>query len=528
MAALSTRTGNPILQYCTGNHPWNSVDWAPTDGKVYAAHSGIAHIHDCNHDLQGHYSFVRIDYNDGSNYQISYEHIHDVDLQVSEGQPVYRGTYLGNISNDSDCGGTATAAHTHMSLWNFTGAFTGSNPQAVDMNTVQVGAWVLDDGSPTQEQYMGCVTPAGGGTRQCPTVSISNDGSVAGSACSSGSVVPGPHTVTAVSSDSQSPAQTHLFVAGIDGAVWHQQYASGNTNWNCVGAGVIEGNIGAAQFGTSGTNIILVVRWADNSVHWATYDGTAYCCIWNNLGTGVLGSDPAIVAFNGEIHVVGRAPSDGTVWEDYLSSGSWSGWHYLDGTGQGHIVGNPATIVFGSYLYTVVRGSTDNKMYWIREATNHSTNGWGNLSLDQSIVSATDASLNVQNGLLKVLIGSVAGTYTYVWEDDYNGSSWLNWTSLGGHIVGNPASAVRTSQIPPYATEFHALIRSTDNAIWDDGCCGAPPWVSLGGSVTNDPVAPVFSNQIHLLVRGTDGALWEDIYNGSSWTGFTTLGGQVA
>jgi hypothetical protein len=165
---------------CLGNHPWNSIDWSPANGQVYSSHGGVAHIFDCQSDRYGHRSFVRIDYNDGSGYQVSYEHIHNVDLQISDGQLVTRGQYLGNTSTDSDCMGSASAPHTHMSLWHFTsGSWTGANSQAVDLNGVQMGAWLLDDGSPTQEQYTGCVTPASGGTRQCPTATIGNDGTVA-------------------------------------------------------------------------------------------------------------------------------------------------------------------------------------------------------------------------------------------------------------------------------------------------------------------------------------------------------------
>lgn len=162
---------------CLINHPWNSVDWQPADGKVYASHSGIAHIYDCP-AVNGHYSFVRIDYNDGSNYQVTYEHVHYVEQQVYDGETVSRGQYLGTTSTDSNCGGSATGAHTHMSLWNFSGAFTKDNSQAVDFNGVQIGAWLLDDGSPTQEMYTGCFTPTTGGSRQCPTARVNNNGTV--------------------------------------------------------------------------------------------------------------------------------------------------------------------------------------------------------------------------------------------------------------------------------------------------------------------------------------------------------------
>jgi hypothetical protein len=63
----------------------------------------------------------------------------------------------------------------HFTLWRFTGAFNFSDSQQVDWNGVQLGSWVLSDGS---AQYTGCMTPVAGGQAQCPTVSIYNDGTV--------------------------------------------------------------------------------------------------------------------------------------------------------------------------------------------------------------------------------------------------------------------------------------------------------------------------------------------------------------
>ena len=229
------------------DYPWNSVDLAPADGRVYASHGGIAHLGDCPL-VNSHRSFVRIDFNDGSGFQVSYEHIHDVDLQITEGQSVTRGQYLGNISTDSNCGAYATGAHTHMSLWHFTsGTFTKAGSQAVDLNAIQIGAWLLDDGSPTQEQYTGCMTPVAGGTRLCPTVYINNDGSV-GTPCTAVTASASPTspqaagtqvTITATSTcPSASPLYKFwMFVQGSSPPLLLQDYSTSNVyHWNSTGA----------------------------------------------------------------------------------------------------------------------------------------------------------------------------------------------------------------------------------------------------------------------------------------------------
>jgi hypothetical protein len=216
------------------------------DSQVHASHGGVAHILDCPL-ISGHRSFVRIDYNDGSGYQVSYEHIHNVDLQISEGQQVARGQYLGNISADSNCGGSATGYHTHMSLWHFTGAFTKASSQAVDLSGVQVGSWLVDDGSPTQEQYIGCVTPVSGGTRQCPQTTINNDLSV-GTPCTTVTASATPIspqaagtsiTVTAVGTCPSANPQYEFWAlwSGTSSWILQQAYSTATTwTWNSTGA----------------------------------------------------------------------------------------------------------------------------------------------------------------------------------------------------------------------------------------------------------------------------------------------------
>jgi hypothetical protein len=249
-----TLTGGPhnwngCTSDCLANYPWNSIDWAPADGRVYASHGGIAHILDCPSDVNGHRSFVRIDYNDGSGYQVSYEHIHNVDTNIIEGQAVVRGTYLGNISTDSDCGAYATGPHTHMSLWNFpsSSSFTKANSQAVDLSGVQMGAWLVDDGSPPAQQYFGCVTPVTGGTRQCPTAIIYNDGSV-GTPCTTPTASASPAspqaagTQVAITGGATCPSANPVYKfwaqwQGYSTWQWLQGYSTTTVyNWNSTGA----------------------------------------------------------------------------------------------------------------------------------------------------------------------------------------------------------------------------------------------------------------------------------------------------
>lgn len=218
---------HPPNDPCTGHHPWNSLDFAPSNAKVYAARGGKAYIHDCASP-----GMVRIDH--GDQYQTTYYHLDPSSIQITaDGQDVRRGTYLGNIGTSLPCGGSCDSpcgAHVHFSLWYvpFGTAFNFSDAQAKDWNATQLGAWVLDDGDPNnQTQYAGCITPVTGGTRQCPNALILSDW-------------PSEQVPVARQPGGQSE---DLLVRGFDAAGWRTPTdVNGNPlNWHDFG-GIFKGS----------------------------------------------------------------------------------------------------------------------------------------------------------------------------------------------------------------------------------------------------------------------------------------------
>lgn len=155
---------NQLDGSCYSHKPWNSLDLVPQDGHVFAARGGYVHTHDCGPGL------IRIDHGDG--YQTTYLHLNTNTIQVSDGQYVFRGQWIGDIGTSTPCPhSSAQGSHVHFSLWYvwpLGTPFSFSDGQAVDWSARQLGAWVLDDGSAPQQQYFGCITPVTGGTTQCP------------------------------------------------------------------------------------------------------------------------------------------------------------------------------------------------------------------------------------------------------------------------------------------------------------------------------------------------------------------------
>jgi hypothetical protein len=105
------------------------------------------------------------------------------------------------------------------------------------------------------------------------------------------------------------------------------------------------------------------------------------------------------------------------------------------------------------------------------------------------------------------------------------GNPCSGWTSLGGQIVGSPASVSWDS------TRIDVFVRGTDNAIYyrfSNNGTWNPTWVSLGGSLTSSPaVTSTAVNRLTVAARGTDGAVWNQTWNGSAWSGWVKVGGQI-
>jgi hypothetical protein len=78
----------------------------------------------------------------------------------------------------------------------------------------------------------------------------------------------------------------------------------------------------------------------------------------------------------------------------------------------------------------------------------------------------------------------VVGTDRALWHKTWDGSSWTDWSSLGGGLLSPPAVAVRAPGL------LDVYVIGTDNALWLSGCSSGEwtTWGSLGG-VLKSPLA---------------------------------------
>lgn len=102
-----------------------------------------------------------------------------------------------------------------------------------------------------------------------------------------------------------------------------------------------------------------------------------------------------------------------------------------------------------------------------------------------------------------------------------------NWDSRGGILTDSPAiTSTGTNNLDAFA-------RGQDDALWETVYNGSSwsGWTGLGGPTSGTfvgaPAAVAWGSNITVAVRGTDNALWIRTYNGSSWGSWTSLGGTL-
>jgi hypothetical protein len=141
-------------------------------------------------------------------------------------------------------------------------------------------------------------------------------------------------------------------------------------------------------------------------------------------------------------------------------------------------------------------------------------------SLGGGIIGGPDAS---SWGSTRVDVFVRGSSDSGLWHRMWNGTTWAGWESLGGVMSADP-SAVSWG-----ANRIDIFVRGTNNSLWhrsSDGTTWAT-WENLGGVLTSSPDAASWGvNQLDVFVRGTDNALWRNSYNGTTWT-WTSLGGVL-
>lgn len=258
----------------------------------------------------------------------------------------------------------------------------------------------------------------------------------------------------------------------------------------------------------------VFARGNNNALYQQTWTSSGSWSGWINLG-GTLTSDPSVVSRKADSLNVFIRSTDNALWTKSWDGSAWSGWSSLGGA----LTSSPDACSWGSDRLDVFIRSTDNALWQKTWTSSGSWGGWinlgGTLTSDPAAVSRKGNSINV----------FIRSSDNALWTKSWDGSAWSGWTSLGGSLGGGPDVCAWD------ANRLDVFARSSSNTLihrtWTSAG-GWSSWQDHGGALTSDPTAASrAANSINVYIRSTDNAIWTKSWDGSAWSGWSSLGGGI-
>ncbi len=244
---------------------------------------------------------------------------------------------------------------------------------------------------------------------------------------------------------------------------------------------------------------------------------------WSGLN-GIGGTLPAnlsvLASATGPIDVFGVG-TNGRLYADVLTGGTWSGWRDIGGV-SGGLQGRPAVVQeHGGKIRVYARGANGN-LYEEHLTPGGRWSGFWNMG---GQLPSDAAALVGSAGYVWVF---AVGTDRALYERHLPaGGSWSGWNRLGGYVTGIPAVA------QDHSGTVRVYLRGVSGNLYEAHMPQGGRWTAqwnMGGRFTDGAAALIGSSgYVWVFGVGTDQALYErHLPAGGSWSGWARVGGSVA
>lgn len=264
---------------------------------------------------------------------------------------------------------------------------------------------------------------------------------------------------------------------------------------------------------------LLSGAWAGDDgawLSWARPDGAVEVGRWPAGGAlldraslgGVVRGGPAVAGRASGWREVFARGGDDALWVNRRSpDGVWQGWQSLGG----RLASAPAVASVDDEVTLVVVGG-DGQLWHRWSWASGAWSGW--TPIGGAVRAGTSPSTAyVARDRLDVV---VMGTDGAAWRQSWQGS-WRGWGSLGGVLVDGVTAASAGG-------ELTAALRGRDSAVWTR--TDSVNWTTLGGQVLGPPAATgrLGSGRVDVFAVGADGGFWATTRTGGGWSGWRPLG----
>jgi len=268
--------------------------------------------------------------------------------------------------------------------------------------------------------------------------------------------------------------------------------------WSSLGGQLASGT-GPAVCAQNANSLDAFVQGTDHALWHKSFQGSAWSA-WGSLGGNLTSSPAATSPANGVIDVLARG-TNGVLYSKQLSGGVWGSWKTIGGqlaSGTG-----PAVCAQNANSLDAFVQGTDHALWY----THWDGTKWSSWKSLGGNLTSSPAATSPVNGTIDVFVRSTDGALWYR-STTNGGASWSNWSSLGEQLASGTGPAVCAQN----ANSLDAFVQGTDHALWHKSFQGSAwsAWGSLGGNLTSSPAATSPANGvIDVFVRGSDGAVWE-------------------
>jgi predicted alpha-1,6-mannanase (GH76 family) len=335
---------------------------------------------------------------------------------------------------------------------------------------------------------------------------------------------PPARPATVVNSSGTVWAFARVAGGGLDGSgLEADSLAKGATSWS--GFTSLSGTTpyGPAAVAASNGSTRVFVVGANGALYVDTLPaGSSTWSGWSSLSRPAsvfLIGIPAVVQDNtGVIRAFIRG-ENGNLYTDSLSGSTWSGFSDLGGTWPSDVA---ALVGKGGFVHVFAVGTTGNLYHDQMAAPSGSWSGWSDLSGQVTGVPAVTQDSG--------------GTIRAYARDTSNGALQEFWAASGSssystdsHAGDWPYDEAAVSDSGAHVVSLFG-IGTTGNAYWQY-LTTTPSWSAwndLAGSFTGVPAGVELSNGDIDLFADSAGSLEVNQLAGSTWSGWTTLGGNLS
>jgi len=356
------------------------------------------------------------------------------------------------------------------------------------------------------------------------TISLTAGGTIASVLNVTNTVAPGAYSVTVtVQGPTTHTTTLQLIVTstpmvsvvrGLDNGIYWSTFSYGWSSWQAM-----SGSTAAAPVMCSSEQgkVDMIIRGSDNvSIFHRSYSN-GFWSAWDSPSGGT-NDQPACASEGSFVNVVVRGTHN-EIWYNYRNdtSGMWGTWQNLGGIAYGPpiLIGSPS----GARLDLVVQGADYG--LWHKSFVNDQwSSSWDSLS------GGTPSSpAAVSDGQMLHVV--VRGTHDEIWYNALNfaTSLWSGWNMLDGATQQTPSLTIGASG------NLHLFVIGMNNGIYQKAkpSEGTWPsgWDSPGGATIYPIVVVAQGLDVHILVIGMDNNIDSSTLVGTSWLGWSRLGGET-